>query len=78
MVAATTGTVAEPTGLGRFRAEVRRLCGFSVPGVGHTAAVDTDAPDPARPPDPRGAVPRRAAGQNVRAWVTWFRWTRTS
>ncbi|MER5887481.1 enoyl-[acyl-carrier-protein] reductase FabV [Streptomyces sp. NPDC001941] len=40
--AATTGTVADLADLDWFRAEVRRLYGFSVPGVDYAAAVRTD------------------------------------
>ncbi|MFJ9774957.1 enoyl-[acyl-carrier-protein] reductase FabV [Kitasatospora sp. NPDC101157] len=44
--AATTDTVAGLADLDWFRAEVRRLYGFSVPGVDYTAAVETDVPWP--------------------------------
>ncbi|MFI9325571.1 enoyl-[acyl-carrier-protein] reductase FabV [Kitasatospora aureofaciens] len=46
--AATTGTVAGLADLDWFRAEVRRLYGFSVPGVDYSAAVATDIPWPGR------------------------------
>ena len=46
--AATTGTVAGLADLDWFRAEVRRLYGFSVPGVDYSAAVATDVPWPGR------------------------------
>ncbi|MFF5703790.1 enoyl-[acyl-carrier-protein] reductase FabV [Streptomyces sp. NPDC012794] len=45
--AATTGTIAGLADLDWFRAEVRRLYGFSVPGVDYTAPVATDVPWPA-------------------------------
>ncbi|MFB8236965.1 enoyl-[acyl-carrier-protein] reductase FabV [Kitasatospora purpeofusca] len=45
--AATTDTVAGLADLDWFRAEVRRLYGFSVPGVDYTAPVATDVPWPA-------------------------------
>ncbi|WP_329493725.1 enoyl-[acyl-carrier-protein] reductase FabV [Kitasatospora herbaricolor] len=44
---ATTATVAELADLDWFRGEVRRLYGFSVPGVDYTARVATDVPWPA-------------------------------
>ncbi|MER7702644.1 enoyl-[acyl-carrier-protein] reductase FabV [Kitasatospora sp. NPDC097605] len=44
--AATTDTVAGLADLDWFRAEVRRLYGFSVPGVDYAAAVATDVPWP--------------------------------
>ncbi|MFD8707872.1 enoyl-[acyl-carrier-protein] reductase FabV [Kitasatospora sp. NPDC059648] len=44
--AATTDTVAGLADLDWFRAEVRRLYGFSVPGVDYSAAVETDVPWP--------------------------------
>ncbi|MFD7964947.1 enoyl-[acyl-carrier-protein] reductase FabV [Streptomyces zaomyceticus] len=43
---ATTETVADLADLDWFRAEVRRLYGFSVPGVDYTAPVATDVPWP--------------------------------
>ncbi|MEU6973960.1 enoyl-[acyl-carrier-protein] reductase FabV [Kitasatospora aureofaciens] len=46
--AATTETVAGLADLDWFRAEVRRLYGFSVPGVDYSAAVATDVPWPGR------------------------------
>ncbi|MFF9644300.1 enoyl-[acyl-carrier-protein] reductase FabV [Kitasatospora aureofaciens] len=46
--AATTETVAGLADLDWFRAEVRRLYGFSVPGVDYSAAVGTDIPWPGR------------------------------
>ncbi|MEK2490230.1 enoyl-[acyl-carrier-protein] reductase FabV [Kitasatospora purpeofusca] len=45
--AATTDTVAGLADLDWFRAEVRRLYGFAVPGVDYTAPVATDIPWPA-------------------------------
>ncbi|WP_327075090.1 enoyl-[acyl-carrier-protein] reductase FabV [Kitasatospora purpeofusca] len=45
--AATTDTVAGLADLDWFRAEVRRLYGFAVPGVDYTAPVATDVPWPA-------------------------------
>ncbi|MFJ3875979.1 enoyl-[acyl-carrier-protein] reductase FabV [Streptomyces sp. NPDC090077] len=44
--AATTGTIAGLADLDWFRDEVRRLYGFSVPGVDYSAAVATDVPWP--------------------------------
>ncbi|MFF8289014.1 enoyl-[acyl-carrier-protein] reductase FabV [Streptomyces sp. NPDC016309] len=44
---ATTATVADLADLDWFRAEVRRLYGFSVPGIDYTAPVATDVPWPA-------------------------------
>ncbi|MFC9343184.1 enoyl-[acyl-carrier-protein] reductase FabV [Streptomyces sp. NPDC057020] len=44
---ATSATVAELADLDWFGDEVRRLYGFSVPGVDYTAAVETDVPWPA-------------------------------
>ncbi|WP_327111212.1 enoyl-[acyl-carrier-protein] reductase FabV [Streptomyces sp. NBC_01341] len=44
--AATSDTISELADLDWFRDEVRRLYGFSVPGVDYTAAVDTEAPWP--------------------------------
>ncbi|MFI9362814.1 enoyl-[acyl-carrier-protein] reductase FabV [Kitasatospora sp. NPDC053057] len=44
--AATTDTIAGLADLDWFRAEVRRLYGFSVPGVDYSAAVATDVPWP--------------------------------
>ncbi|GAA1387106.1 hypothetical protein GCM10009639_11790 [Kitasatospora putterlickiae] len=44
--AATTATVADLADLDWFRAEVRRLYGFSVPGVDYAAPVATDVPWP--------------------------------
>ncbi|MFF3014953.1 enoyl-[acyl-carrier-protein] reductase FabV [Streptomyces sp. NPDC057939] len=43
---ATTDTIAGLADLDWFRAEVRRLYGFSVPGVDYTAQVATDIPWP--------------------------------
>ncbi|MDA5282183.1 enoyl-[acyl-carrier-protein] reductase FabV [Streptomyces sp. Isolate_45] len=43
---ATTATIADLADLDWFRAEVRRLYGFSVPGVDYTAPVATDIPWP--------------------------------
>ncbi|MFH9726753.1 enoyl-[acyl-carrier-protein] reductase FabV [Streptomyces sp. NPDC017254] len=43
---ATTATVSGLADLDWFRAEVRRLYGFSVPGVDYTAPVATDVPWP--------------------------------
>ncbi|MEV5238424.1 enoyl-[acyl-carrier-protein] reductase FabV [Streptomyces cinnamoneus] len=43
---ATTDTIADLADLDWFRAEVRRLYGFSVPGIDYTAAVATDVPWP--------------------------------
>ncbi|SOB89042.1 enoyl-[acyl-carrier-protein] reductase FabV [Streptomyces sp. 1331.2] len=48
--AATTETIAGLADLDWFRAEVRRLYGFSVPGVDYTAAVATDVPWPTPAP----------------------------
>ncbi|MFE1560999.1 enoyl-[acyl-carrier-protein] reductase FabV, partial [Streptomyces sp. NPDC058734] len=45
--AATTGTIAGLADLDWFRDEVRRLYGFSVPGVDYTAPVATEVPWPA-------------------------------
>ncbi|MFJ4668441.1 enoyl-[acyl-carrier-protein] reductase FabV [Kitasatospora purpeofusca] len=45
--AATTDTVAGLADLDWFRAEVRRLYGFAVPGVDYAAPVTTDVPWPA-------------------------------
>lgn len=45
--AATTDTIDRLADLDWFRAEVRRLYGFSVPGVDYTAPVVTDVPWPA-------------------------------
>ncbi|MEV0187156.1 enoyl-[acyl-carrier-protein] reductase FabV [Kitasatospora purpeofusca] len=45
--AATTDTVAGLADLDWFRAEVRRLYGFAVPGVDYAAPVATDVPWPA-------------------------------
>ncbi|UQX04559.1 enoyl-[acyl-carrier-protein] reductase FabV [Streptomyces sp. RerS4] len=44
--AATTATIAELADLDWFRAEVRRLYGFSVPGIDYAAPVTTDVPWP--------------------------------
>ncbi|MFJ4439446.1 enoyl-[acyl-carrier-protein] reductase FabV [Streptomyces sp. NPDC088923] len=44
--AVTTETVADLADVDWFRAEVRRLYGFSVPGVDYTAPVETDVPWP--------------------------------
>ncbi|MEU9861474.1 enoyl-[acyl-carrier-protein] reductase FabV [Streptomyces sp. NPDC047971] len=44
--AATTDTIAGLADLDWFQAEVRRLYGFSVPGVDYSAAVTTDVPWP--------------------------------
>ncbi|MFF2303332.1 enoyl-[acyl-carrier-protein] reductase FabV [Streptomyces sp. NPDC058128] len=44
---ATSATVTELADLDWFGDEVRRLYGFSVPGVDYTAAVETDVPWPA-------------------------------
>ncbi|MEO3974914.1 enoyl-[acyl-carrier-protein] reductase FabV [Streptomyces sp. CAU 1734] len=43
---ATSGTVAELADLDWFGDEVRRLYGFSVPGIDYGAAVETDVPWP--------------------------------
>ncbi|MFD9591908.1 enoyl-[acyl-carrier-protein] reductase FabV [Kitasatospora sp. NPDC059973] len=43
---ATTATIADLADLDWFRAEVRRLYGFSVPGIDYTAPVATDIPWP--------------------------------
>ncbi|MFD3875723.1 enoyl-[acyl-carrier-protein] reductase FabV [Streptomyces sp. NPDC058623] len=43
---ATTQTIAELADLDWFRGEVRRLYGFSVPGIDYTAPVATDLPWP--------------------------------
>lgn len=48
--AATTDTIAALADLEWFSAEVRRLYGFSVPGVDYTAAVATDVPWPVPAP----------------------------
>ncbi|MEV4453921.1 enoyl-[acyl-carrier-protein] reductase FabV, partial [Streptomyces mirabilis] len=48
--AATTNTIADLADLAWFRAEVRRLYGFSVPGIDYTAAVATDIPWPTHTP----------------------------
>ncbi|MFB8166371.1 enoyl-[acyl-carrier-protein] reductase FabV [Kitasatospora purpeofusca] len=48
--AATTDTVAGLADLDWFRAEVRRLYGFAVPGVDYAAPVATDIPWPAPTP----------------------------
>ncbi|AEN13208.1 MULTISPECIES: enoyl-[acyl-carrier-protein] reductase FabV [unclassified Streptomyces] len=45
--AATTDTIDRLADLDWFRSEVRRLYGFSVPGVDYTAPVATDVPWPA-------------------------------
>ncbi|MEV7547734.1 enoyl-[acyl-carrier-protein] reductase FabV [Streptomyces sp. NPDC089915] len=45
--AATTDTIAALADLDWFHAEVRRLYGFSVPGVDYTVPVTTDVPWPA-------------------------------
>ncbi|GAA0273425.1 CBU_0270 family Dot/Icm type IV secretion system effector [Streptomyces polychromogenes] len=45
--AATTDTIAALADLDWFQAEVRRLYGFSVPGIDYTAPVATDVPWPA-------------------------------
>ncbi|WP_441249123.1 enoyl-[acyl-carrier-protein] reductase FabV [Kitasatospora sp. McL0602] len=47
---ATTETIADLADVDWFRAEVRRLYGFSVPGVDYTAPVATDVPWPALTP----------------------------
>ncbi|MEW1693056.1 enoyl-[acyl-carrier-protein] reductase FabV [Streptomyces sp. NPDC091265] len=47
---ATTATIAELADIDWFRAEVRRLYGFSVPGIDYTAPVETDVPWPAHTP----------------------------
>ncbi|MEX0171526.1 enoyl-[acyl-carrier-protein] reductase FabV [Streptomyces sp. LMG1-1-1.1] len=44
----TSGTIAELADLEWFSDEVRRLYGFSVPGIDYTAAVETDVPWPVR------------------------------
>ncbi|MFE6049264.1 enoyl-[acyl-carrier-protein] reductase FabV [Kitasatospora sp. NPDC056446] len=44
--AATTDTIADLADVDWFRAEVRRLYGFSVPGTDYAAEVDTDVPWP--------------------------------
>ncbi|MFE0652045.1 enoyl-[acyl-carrier-protein] reductase FabV [Streptomyces sp. NPDC059534] len=44
---ATSGTIAGLADLDWFGDEVRRLYGFSVPGVDYSAAVETDVPWPA-------------------------------
>ncbi|MFJ7086518.1 enoyl-[acyl-carrier-protein] reductase FabV [Streptomyces griseus] len=46
--AATSATITELADLDWFSDEVRRLYGFSVPGVDYTTAVETDAPWPAQ------------------------------
>ncbi|GAA3079236.1 hypothetical protein GCM10020254_24320 [Streptomyces goshikiensis] len=43
---ATSDTIGELADLAWFSDEVRRLYGFSVPGVDYTAAVETDVPWP--------------------------------
>lgn len=43
---ATSDTITELADLAWFSDEVRRLYGFSVPGVDYTAAVETDVPWP--------------------------------
>ncbi|WP_330296860.1 enoyl-[acyl-carrier-protein] reductase FabV [Streptomyces sp. NBC_00503] len=43
---ATTSTIADLADLDWFRAEVRRLYGFSVPGIDYAAPVATDVPWP--------------------------------
>ncbi|MGW0908653.1 enoyl-[acyl-carrier-protein] reductase FabV [Streptomyces sp. NPDC002853] len=43
---ATSDTITELADLEWFSDEVRRLYGFSVPGIDYTAAVETDAPWP--------------------------------
>ncbi|MEU9592289.1 hypothetical protein AB0D84_21595 [Streptomyces sp. NPDC048193] len=43
---ATSDTITELADLDRFSDEVRRLYGFSVPGIDYTAAVETDVPWP--------------------------------
>ncbi|MFF1746360.1 enoyl-[acyl-carrier-protein] reductase FabV [Streptomyces mirabilis] len=48
--AATTNTIADLADLAWFRAEVRRLYGFSVAGIDYTAAVATDIPWPTHTP----------------------------
>ncbi|WNI20548.1 enoyl-[acyl-carrier-protein] reductase FabV [Streptomyces sp. ITFR-16] len=48
--AATSDTIAALADLAWFRAEVRRLYGFSVPGVDYTAPVTTDVPWPEHTP----------------------------
>lgn len=48
--AATSDTIAGLADLAWFRAEVRRLYGFSVPGVDYTAPVATDVPWPEHTP----------------------------
>ncbi|MEV7405334.1 enoyl-[acyl-carrier-protein] reductase FabV [Streptomyces sp. NPDC091267] len=47
---ATTATIAELADVDWFRAEVRRLYGFSVPGIDYTAPVEIDVPWPAPTP----------------------------
>ncbi|MFJ5137955.1 hypothetical protein [Streptomyces sp. NPDC088707] len=44
---ATSDTITELADLDWFSDEVRRLHGFSVPGVDYTHAVETDVPWPA-------------------------------
>lgn len=48
--AATTATIADLADLDWFRAEVRRLYGFSVPGIDYTVPVATDVPWPDHTP----------------------------
>ncbi|MFJ3912789.1 enoyl-[acyl-carrier-protein] reductase FabV [Streptomyces vinaceus] len=50
---ATTDTIADLADLDWFRSEVRRLYGFSVPGIDYAAPVATDVPWPV--PTPRAA-----------------------
>ncbi|MFJ3203841.1 enoyl-[acyl-carrier-protein] reductase FabV [Streptomyces sp. NPDC086989] len=47
---ATTRTIADLADLDWFRSEVRRLYGFSVPGIDYAAPVDTDVPWPGHTP----------------------------
>ncbi|MEV7660124.1 enoyl-[acyl-carrier-protein] reductase FabV [Streptomyces anulatus] len=47
---ATTATIADLADLDWFHAEVRRLYGFSVPGIDYTASVATDVPWPEHTP----------------------------
>ncbi|KPI33081.1 Trans-2-enoyl-CoA reductase (NAD(+)) [Actinobacteria bacterium OV450] len=47
---ATTRTIADLADLDWFRSEVRRLYGFSVPGIDYAAPVDTEVPWPGHTP----------------------------
>ncbi|GAA2710344.1 MULTISPECIES: enoyl-[acyl-carrier-protein] reductase FabV [Streptomyces] len=49
---ATTATIADLADLDWFRAEVRRLYGFSVPGIDYTVPIATDVPWPDHTPWP--------------------------